>query len=248
VPIEGSAESLNLAAAATVILFEAARQRSGGDGLADMVAGAAHDLRSPLTALRGFSATLVSRWHRLSDEERLMMLEGIEHDAVRMDVIVNELVDAARIASGRLRLALEPVDLRDLVSGVAAEASRWGTMEVRVTDGTEPVMVDADRARLRTVVLAMIEAASWWGESGPVQIEVRSGDGAELVAERTGSTLRPEEAADVFRARVPGTGGGSKVGLFVARELAEAHGGRLGAEVDDAIRFRLSVPVRSPIG
>src|SRR5438128_5907588 len=77
VPIFGRAESLNLAAAATLVLFEAARQRSGGasDALAQIVAGAAHDIRSPLTALKGFATTLVSKWDRLDDEQRLMMLE-----------------------------------------------------------------------------------------------------------------------------------------------------------------------------
>jgi TrmH family RNA methyltransferase len=246
VPIQGSAESLNLAAAATVILFEAARQRSASAGLAAVVAGAAHDLRSPLTALRGFSSTLVSRWDRLTDDQRLMMLEGIEHDAVRMDVIVTQLADAARIESNALTLALEPVDLRDLASAVAADVSRWGAVDVRAEVPPEPVRVRADRARIRLILLALVEGANWWGEEGPVTIEVRSESGPTVLVRRRGSTLERDGAPFVFGARAPGTGGGSKVGLYVAKALAEAHGGTLAIEVDGETRFRLSVPGSEP--
>src|SRR5207244_8066367 len=83
VPIAGRVESLNLAAAATLVLFESARQRSGrplGEGggrLARIVAGAAHDIRSPLPALKGFARALGSKWGQLEDGEGRMLLEGL---------------------------------------------------------------------------------------------------------------------------------------------------------------------------
>lgn len=249
VPIEGSAESLNLAAAATVILFEAARQRTGsGARLAEMVAGAAHDLRSPLTALRGFSSTLLSRWDRLNDQQRLTMIEGIEHDATRMGAILAQLVDASRLASGRLRLAIEPLDLRDVADAVALEAARWGHIDVVSERGSEPAPVLADRARLRSILLAMIDGANWWGETGPVRLEVRSGRSHQVSASKEGSTLGESEARDSLRPRPPGTGGASKVGLYVARGLAEAHGGSLDVSVEGAVRFTLTVPPSARTG
>src|SRR5947207_15511108 len=95
VPISLRAESLNLAAAATVCLFEAVRQRSGGAvasgqpvDLAALVAGAAHDIRSPLTAVRGFATTLLSKWSGMRDEDREAMLGAIAADAGRMNSVL----------------------------------------------------------------------------------------------------------------------------------------------------------------
>jgi RNA methyltransferase, TrmH family len=242
VPIAGGAESLNLAAAATLVLFEAARQRSGAasDMLAQVVAAAAHDIRSPLTALKGFGSTLAAKWNQLDEEQRRTMLEGIVHDAGRMEFIVSQLVDAARIRSGTLELALVPTDLLDVARQAGASVGEWAPAEVAVFG--EPSMAMVDPKRVRIIVLALIEGAQWYGEEGPVRIETRGGDPAKLRVFRSGTTLRPDEAVELFRPRAPGTGGGSKVGLFVAKGLAEAHGGALEADTDGGIGFTLKLP------
>src|SRR5207237_9361324 len=117
VPISGAAESLNLAAAATIFLFESARQRHhGGPGaLESVIAAAAHDIRSPITTLGGFALTLLNRWQTMTDDQRELMLRGIVFDAERMNLKVRHLVEAARIASGRLELAREKVDIGETV-------------------------------------------------------------------------------------------------------------------------------------
>jgi TrmH family RNA methyltransferase len=257
VPIEGGAESVNLAAAATVILFEAARQRRGGNALAQIVAGAAHDLRSPITAVRGLGSTLLSRWDRLSDEQRLAMLEGVVADANRMGMIVTELVDAARIASRRLRLAPEPTDLWRLAQEGASDFERCGSgaVEARRLDGEEPgpegrsgPVVWLDPVRIRTVLFALMEAAAWWGEAGPVHVDVGADGGPFLEVWREATSLDPATAAALFHPRKPGSGGGTKVGLYVAAALAQAHGTRIVVGTGDAIRFRLSFPPSSRTG
>jgi signal transduction histidine kinase len=174
------------------------------------------------------------------------MLEGIEHDAIRMDLIVMQLVDASRMAAGRLRLAQEPVDLRETVEAVAAEARRGGTAEVEAEPGPDPAQVVADRPRLRSILLAMIEGANWWGETGPVQVRVRPGPPREVVVSKEGSMLDPAEADAVFRPRPPGTGGGTKVGLYVAKGLAEAHGGAVEIDARGSVRFTLTLPATTP--
>ncbi len=257
VPIAGRAESLNLAAAATLVLFESARQRAGepaeggppvesgsvasGDSLANIVAGAAHDIRSPLTALGGFASTLMSRWDRLNDEQRLQMLEGIVHDAARMNVVITQLVDAARLATGSLGLATVPTDLDEAVRGVVDEVSKWATFDIEITGRAEGVRAAVDRARLRTIVLAVIEAANWWGEEGPVQVET-AGPPPSIRARKAATSLTVDEAEALLRPRAPGTGGGSKAGMFVAKGLVEAHGGRLDVDVGDGITFRITLP------
>ena len=240
VPIAGAAESLNLAAAATMVLFESARQRSGGDPLAQVVAGAAHDIRSPMTALRGFAGTLLSHWDRLDDGQRRTMLEGLVNDAVRMEVIVSQLVDAARLGSGSLSLEPVATDLLDAACRLGEEVSAWGGWELEVSG--ESVVASVDQQKLRSMLAAMIESAQWWGEEGPIRITVRGGGAPALRVWRSGTALDERAAKELFRPRAPGSEAGSKVGLFVARGLAEAHGGRLDADVEGGIGFTLTLP------
>ncbi len=237
VPIAGNAESLNLAAAATVILFEAARQRAGGDVLSQIVGGAAHDIRSPLTALGGFAKTLVARWAKLDDEQRLMMLEGVTHDAARMEIIVTQLVEAARLTSHRLEISRINTDLLEAAMLVRDELAQWSQFDLEVAG--EPVRAFVDPARLRTILIALIESAQWWGEEGPVRLSVGA-DGEPVVeVSRTGTELDAEGAAALFRPRQPGSGGGSKVGLFVAKGLTESQDGTLEVDTAGGIRFRV---------
>jgi TrmH family RNA methyltransferase len=240
VPTLGRAESLNLAAAATLVMFEAARQRSGGDPLAHVVAGAAHDIRSPLTAMRGFAGTLLSKWDRLGDDQRSMMLEALINECSRMEVVVTQLVDTARVLSNRLELRSEPTDALALARTVAEDMGRWASLDVVVSG--EGATARLDPSRLRTILIALIEGAQWWGESGPIQVRVDGGPIPRLRVSRSGSCLDADGAKTLFRPRAPGTGGGSKAGLFVAKALAEAQGGRLEVETDGAVTFLVEFP------
>ncbi|MGH2554784.1 MAG: TrmH family RNA methyltransferase [Actinomycetota bacterium] len=243
VPIAGRAESLNLAAAATLVLFEAARQRgtaaAGNDVLARIVAGAAHDIRSPLTAMKAFASTLLSKWEVLDDEQRIMMIEGIVGDAFRMETVVSQLVDASRLHSGSLELGLVRTDLHEVALKIGEEMGKWSQVELKVSG--RPAIAVVDPARLRTMLLAMIESAQWWGESGPVHVETSDDPAPTVVVRRAGSELDPREGEALFRPREPGSGVGSKVGLYVARGLAEAQGGTLMAETRDGIALTLTM-------
>ena len=243
VPIR-RAESLNLAAAATVFLFEAARQRNEPGRLADLVAGAAHDIRSPLAALKGFVDILRKR-SGLTDDQRLEMLGGIAHDADRMAGIVAQLVDAARLESGRLSLSKEPVDLLEAARAAQEDVLPTARCGIDVM-GTDRVRALADPARVATILRALLEGAQWWGEDGPVRVEVMTEPRPIVRVSRAKTALDQEGAAELFRPRPPGSGRGSKMGLYVARGLAEAHGGRLDVAIDDGVAFVLELP--SPEG
>ncbi len=245
VPHQGKAESLNLAAAASVCLFEWARRRhSGTTALETIVAAAAHDIRSPLTAMKGFGYALEKRWNVMTEEQRALMLRGIVHDADRMDGILRLLVDAGRVAAGSLEMFPERVDLADLMQGVRTSMQRDPEHpEVRWAGRGEVLVTDP--ARLKSALLAFVEAQAWWGREGPITIEGgRDGDRLLLTVWRDGTELTTDDAEGLFAARRPGSGAGSKIGLFVARGVAETQGGRAWADVTDGrLSFHLDIPL-----
>jgi TrmH family RNA methyltransferase len=243
VPISPRAESLNLAAAATVCLFEAVRQRRVDDvDLASLVAGAAHDIRSPLTAVRGFATTLLSRWPGMRDEDREAMLRAIAADAGRMNAVLRELVDAARAATGGLELSRERMEPSEVLrKAVDAVSGRHEFPEVEWNAVAPPIL--ADPVRVQGAVEAMLEAAAWWGEEGPIAMRARRrGDAVEVEVFRARTQLAAADAEALLAPRAAGSGRGSKLGLFVARAVAEAHGGALIIAAEDGIGFRLTLP------
>ena len=244
VPQTGHAESLNLAAAATVCLFEWQRRRlRSAEALESIISSAAHDIRSPLTAMKGFGYALERRWETMTAEQRAMMLRGIVHDADRMDTILRLLVDAARVVDGHLEVFREQVDVGELVRGVA-EAQRRDPDHPPVEWIGHIGPVFADPARLKTTLLSFLESLVWWGRDGSIVIDAQMrGETLGLHAWRTVSELRDGEVEALFTPRRPGDGAGSKIGLFVARGVAEAQGGRCWGSVEEGrLVFHLELP------
>ncbi len=248
VPHSGRAESLNLASAATVCLFEWARRlrQSAPDALETIIAASAHDIRSPLTAMKGFGYALEKRWEAISDEQRAMMMRGIVYDADRMDTIVRQLVDAARVVAGRLEVFPERVELDKLIHEISENLRRDPEHpEIEWTELGETVLVDP--ARLKTTLLAFIESQVWWAREGPIRIEGGVRDGRlDLVVSRAGAgDLDPAAAESLYIPRRPGTGAGSKIGLFVARGVLRAQGGEATATVEDGrLIFGMTLPLQ----
>ena len=87
-----------------------ARQRAEVEHGA-LISTVAHELRSPLTSVKGFTATLLRRWDRFTDDQKRLMLETIEADADRVTRLISELLDISRIDAGRLEVPPQPVDL-----------------------------------------------------------------------------------------------------------------------------------------
>jgi TrmH family RNA methyltransferase len=246
VPHAGRAESLNLAAAATVCLFDWARRSAGASAeLETLIAAAAHDIRSPLTAMKGFGYALERRWPEMTDEQRAVMLAGIVHDADRMDQTLRLLVDAARATAGTLEPYPDRIDLSELVNGIAEQQARDPEHpEVRWRGDPGPFFVDG--TRVRTAVLAFDEALVWWASDGPIEVaSAQEGDHLVVEVARGGPTVSQDEVLDLFQPRRPGTGGGSKIGLFVVRRVAEILGGSTAARVEDGrLVFVLRLPLQ----
>jgi signal transduction histidine kinase len=208
------------------------------------VPAAAHDLRSPLTAMKGFGYALSKRWDDMTEEQRDVMLRGIAYDADRMDTILRQLVDVARVIAGRFELFPEATDVAAVVRQVADQHGRDpGHPPIAWRGISATALVDA--ARLRSILHAFIEALVWWGAEGRIEVDGGIAEGTlRLEASRRAGPLDPAAFGSLFDARAPGGGGGSKIGLYVARRVAEAQGGSVRAEqADGRLTFRLELPV-----
>ena len=198
---------------------------------ADMISKIAHELRSPLTSVKGFSATLVKRWDRFTDEQRLQFIETIHHDAERMGRIVSEVLDLARLEAGRLELQVLPTSLRDVAAkAVANHADLDGAGRVTI-DVPEETVVHADPERLGHALSNLVENAIKFSDDGPIVVAA-SGD--EITVTDEGVGIPEDRIADVFSGPAPDAQksgpSGTGLGLYLTRRLIEAHGGTISVE------------------
>jgi len=219
----------------------------------DMVATVAHELRSPLTGIKGFTATLLSRWDAFTEEQRLFMLQTIDADADRLSRLITELLDAARIDAGRLSLRTEPVRLDELASRVLKSVfSTADEVPVPRVVGEVPV-VWGDADRVTQVLTNLVENAIRHGEGlRDVVISIEDRGDTPGVAVRiidNGPGIPEESRVRIFsRFWRSGPGAGSGLGMFIVRGVVDQHGGSISIEDADGGGASICVwfPVNEP--
>jgi signal transduction histidine kinase len=223
-----------------VVSLRSARARARLDReRSDLVATVAHELRSPLTGVKGFVATLLSKWDRLNDAQKRMMLETVNVDADRLTRLIAELLDVARIDTGRLSLHARPVDFEPAVERVLASVRAGTGREVAFeVDGDLPQIL-ADPDKLAQVVHNLVDNAIRHGEgdvrltASPLDEDEAPFPGVLLLVDDEGEGISPEIRSRVFtKFWKHGTRGGSGLGMYIIHGLVRAHGGHV--EIDDA--------------
>jgi PAS domain S-box-containing protein len=219
---------------------------------ADLVSTVAHELRSPLTSVKGFTATLLAKWDRFNDEQKKLMLETVNADADRVTRLLTELLDVSRIDAGRLEMRKQVVDLPTVVRKIVAGRVASGDPEDRFvvsTDGQLPEMwLDPDK--IEQVIGNLVENALRHGD-GTVTVAVRPFEsGAEVTVADEGEGIPEETASRVFTRFWRGgkRRGGTGLGLYIVKGLVEAHGGsvEVGRSPSGGAQFRFLLPAGSP--
>ncbi len=194
----------------------------------DLVATVAHELRSPLTGVKGFVQALLNRWDKLNDEQRLLMLATVNADADRLSRLIAELLDVARIDTGRLQLYPRPCDAAVLTERVVASVRAGTAQTVDLRLGPDLPTVLADPDKLTQVLTNLVENGVRHGD-GVVTVALdRSGGDLSIIVDDQGAGIPVDLRRRVFtKFWKHGSGGGSGLGLYVVHGLTRAHGGQV---------------------
>jgi len=214
----------------------------------EFIASIAHELRTPLTAVVGFADLLSSSWEQLEGEEVTDLLGHVSSGADDVAHLVEDLLVAARVDMGEVKLRLEPVDLGAQARTVLTRWRRGELHQVEVTSEADG-LVQADPARVRQILRNLLTNALKYGGEA-IEVEVgRSGDVRYVDVIDNGHGVPLEQVESIFepyaRAHdVPGVTASLGLGLSISRRLTEAMGGHLTyRRINDRTHFHLAFPV-----
>jgi signal transduction histidine kinase len=212
-----------------------------------------HELRTPLTAIRGHVAAL--REGVIDDAAMQEASLGvIGEEAMRLERLVGDVLDLAKLDAHRFTVLQEEVDMVRLCErahAAFAEVARKRAMDYRLAIRAQPVIVtDGDRV-LQIISNLLSNAFRWTPEGGRVELSLSEEAGwVSVVVADSGPGITPEERERIFRPFWSRDGGGTGLGLAIARELAVALGGGLEVRSEPGLgsRFELVLPAATPEG
>lgn len=215
---------------------------------------AAHELKTPMTAVLGYTQLLARRLER-SDaiEPRTLAreLRIVERQAKKLARLADQLLDVARLETGRLTLAPVPTDLSALVRGVVSVAQLASSRDTFHVCAPEQLWAEVDALRVEQVVANLIDnALRYSADEGPIEIELSAQpEGWVCLEVRDHGPGIPEDSLErvfdrFYRVDPQGHRGGLGLGLSICKQIVELHGGTIRAErpVDGGARLRVLLP------
>jgi PAS domain S-box-containing protein len=217
----------------------------------DFVSTVSHELRTPLTSIYGFAETLLRRDVEFSEAEREIFLGYIATESERLTRIVDILLNVAKLDTGDLTVELEPTDVGAVVSDAVSSAGGSGENGERFVVDVEEggLEVQADPDKLRQVIDQLVaNAVKYSPEGGVVRIEARRRPNAvEVSVADEGIGIPASHRERIFDKfyRVGDDVTGTGLGLFIARGLVSAMGGRIRVDSEEGqgSRFTFELPV-----
>ena len=226
---------------------------------AEFMSIATHELKTPINVISGYAELLDERLLGEITDKQEVAVASIREQTRTLAQLVNELLDVSRLEAGGLRLEIQSVQFRDMIDSVQRAFDvlcRQKGIEFEVDVGVNvPETIPADAIRLRDQVLGnlMSNAIKFTPEGGRIRLSARTAPDNFLVVEvsDTGSGIPDDQRPHIFdkyyqvgeAARSTGAG----LGLAIANDVVEAHGGRIEVEsqVDNGTLFRVWLPARA---
>ena len=223
----------------------------------DFLAMVSHELRSPITVILGWTRML--QMNRVDRDMATLAVDSIHHSTTRLLKLVEDILDASRLSSGKLALHFEVTDLRDIVRR-SLDAVRFDVeqkpLQLITNVPQEPVLILGDPDRLQQVVVNLLtNAVKFTPSHGRIHVDLAAGGGAtELTVTDSGEGIDPGFIGYVFeRFRQDDTSTtrahkGLGLGLSIVKQLVEAHGGSVRAQSDGrghGAKFMVTLPMTS---
>ncbi|HUF40253.1 MAG TPA: ATP-binding protein [Anaerolineales bacterium] len=221
------------------------------------LANMSHELRTPLNSILGFTQVMQEGLDGPLNEQMQTDLEVIRRNGSHLMHLIDDVLDMAKIEAGTMNLERAPVELAEVLAEVLeitaplAEQKKL-QMSVRPLEG-DPLQLDADRLRLRQILLNLIGNAIKFTDAGTVTVQAsRLGDRVQICVADTGIGIPPENQELIFQAfsqvdtSSTRKAGGTGLGLPISRRLVDLHGGRIWVESDgtpgNGSRFYVEFP------
>jgi len=201
--------------------------------------------------VKGFTATLLNKWNRFTEDQKRVMLETVNADADRVTRLITELLDVSRIEAGRIEIHRQLVNIPEraarIVEGRIAAGEPASRFHVVAAPGLPETWLDADK--VDQILGNLVENAVRHG-AGTVTVVVEpSGSGVAVSVRDEGAGVAPELVPSVFRQfwRAKRRGGAG-LGLFIVKGLVEAHGGTITVRSapGGGAEFRFTMPAGVP--
>ena len=225
------------------------------------LADVTHELATPLTSIHGYAETLLDPKVSISSDERSTYLSHILTEAERMELLVRELLDLARLESGQTALELTELDWSELCRNSLRRFEprfREAGLSLVWKHDADSAWVRADGRRLEQIMDNLLaNALRYVSRGGRVEVSIERRDGhAALTVDDDGSGFRPEDLPHLFerfyRADAARTEGGAGLGLAIVREIVQLHGGSIralnlgGDHAPRGARIEIELPLAEP--
>ncbi len=200
---------------------------------------ASHQLRSPLTAIKGYTSMLLEGDFGAIGDKQKEAIDRVFQSSSHLAKIVEDLLNVSKIEQGGMKYVMAPFDLEkvgnELATDLSITAQKKGLALTFKSDGKGGHIVNGDMEKIRQVVLNVIDNAIKYTQTGSITVSLAKDEASgmeRLSVTDTGMGISPEEKEKLFQKFSRGEGGktntgGSGLGLYLAKQISEAHGGRI---------------------